>query len=148
MIDNARQEQYLATLSATCIVITSNIPARPPKVTTTRHPEELLLRLSLRTDERNREITVDKNDMEPTLHLKQGLTLLEKVLKFYPMMQEGDKAEVALTQQDWLVLMDFIENPESKELIPEKVQNMRVAIDDRKIHITTDDCEVDVEMGM
>ena len=42
--------------------------------------------------------------MEPSLHLKQGLTLLEKVLKFYPMMQEGDRAEVCLTQQDWLVL--------------------------------------------
>ena len=86
--------------------------------------------------------------MEPSLHLKQGLTLLEKVLKFYPMMQEGEKAEVTLTQQDWLVLMDFIENPESKELIPEKVQGMRVAIDDRIIHITTDDCAVEVEMGM
>ncbi|MGE3801409.1 MAG: hypothetical protein AB7H80_10340 [Candidatus Kapaibacterium sp.] len=86
--------------------------------------------------------------MEPTLHLKQGLTLLEKVLKFYPMMQEGDTSEVALTQQDWLVLMDFIENPESKEFVPENVQSMRVAIDDRLIHITTDDCNVSVEMGM
>ncbi|MCE2502730.1 MAG: hypothetical protein J4G05_01535 [Chlorobi bacterium] len=86
--------------------------------------------------------------MEPTLHLKQGLTLLEKVLKFYPIMQEGDKAEVELTQQDWLVLMDFIENPDSKELIPDKVKNMRVAIDDRLIHIATDDCSVEVEMGM
>ncbi|MCB0710835.1 MAG: hypothetical protein KDD67_00745 [Ignavibacteriae bacterium] len=86
--------------------------------------------------------------MEPTLHLKQGLTLLEKVLKFYPMMQEGDTSEVALTQQDWLVLMDFIENPESKELVPENVKSMRVAIDDRLIHIATDDCNVSVEMGM
>ncbi len=86
--------------------------------------------------------------MEPSLHLKQGLTLLEKVLKFYPMMQEGEKSEVTLTQQDWLVLMDFIENPESKGLVPEKVKNMRVAIDDRIIHITTDDCEIEVEMGM
>lgn len=86
--------------------------------------------------------------MEPTLHLKQGLTLLEKVLKFYPMMQEGDHSEVALTQQDWLVLMDFVENPASKELFPENVSEMVVDRDKRLIHVKTDDCMVDVEMGM
>lgn len=85
--------------------------------------------------------------MEPTLHLKQGLTLLEKVLKFYPMMQEGNKAEVMLTQQDWLVLMDFAENPQSAELKPDQVQEMRVDRAERKIHIVTDDCDVEVEMG-
>lgn len=86
--------------------------------------------------------------MEPTLHLKQGLTLLEKVLKFYPMMQEGDKAEVALTQQDWLVLMDFVENPGAKELLPENVEEMSVDRDSRLIHVKTNDCMVAVEMGM
>ncbi len=86
--------------------------------------------------------------MEPTLHLKQGLTLLEKVLKFYPMMQEGENAEVALTQQDWLVLMDFVENPGSKELYPENVQEMSVDREKRLIHVKTNDCNVEVEMGM
>lgn len=86
--------------------------------------------------------------MEPSLHLKQGLTLLEKVLKFYPMMQEGDRAEVALTQQDWLVLMDFVENPASKELIPEQVKEMLVDREKRVICVKTDDCLVEVEMGM
>ena len=86
--------------------------------------------------------------MEPTLHLKQGLTLLEKVLKFYPMMQEGDRSEVALTQQDWLVLMDFVENPGAKELLPEKVEGMTVDREKRLIHVKTDDCNVEVEMGM
>lgn len=86
--------------------------------------------------------------MEPTLHLKQGLTLLEKVLKFYPMMQEGDKAEVALTQQDWLVLMDFVENPASREMLPANVSEMTVDREKRLIYVQTDDCNVEVEMGM
>lgn len=86
--------------------------------------------------------------MEPTLHLKQGLTLLEKVLKFYPMMQEGDHAEVALTQQDWLVLMDFVENPGAKELFPASVEEMSVDREKRMIHVKTNDCMVDVEMSM
>lgn len=86
--------------------------------------------------------------MEPTLHLKQGLTLLEKVLKFYPMMQEGEKAEVALTQQDWLVLMDFVENPGARELLPENVEEMSVDREQRLIHVKTNDCLVAVEMGM
>ncbi len=86
--------------------------------------------------------------MEPTLHLKQGLTLLEKVLKFYPMMQEGDRAEVALTQQDWLVLMDFVENPGARELLPENVEEISVDREKRLILVKTHDCLVNVEMGM
>lgn len=86
--------------------------------------------------------------MEPSLHLKQGLTLLEKVLTFYPMMQEGKTSEVALTQQDWLVLFDFVQNPESRAITPEAVKEMRVDLDGRIIHVVTEDCDVTVEMGL
>ncbi len=86
--------------------------------------------------------------MDISLHLKQGLTLLEKVLKFYPMLKEGNTAEVALTEQDWLVLMDFIENPQSKEMIPPTVQEMSVDRGKRTIAVTTADCNVAVTMGL
>ena len=86
--------------------------------------------------------------MEPTLHLKQGLTLLEKVLKFYPLVREGDEAEVSLTQQDWLVLLDFVHNPASKELHPAEVKELTASIDDRKIWVVTEDCRVAVVIGM
>ena len=85
--------------------------------------------------------------MEPTLHMKQGLTLLERVLKFYPMMKEGDRSEVVLTEQDWLVLMDFAENPETKTLLPEQVQSLTVDRARRVIDLKTTDCNVDVKMG-
>jgi hypothetical protein len=86
--------------------------------------------------------------MEPTLHMQQGLNLLERVLKFYPLMKEGEKSEVMLTEQDWLVLMDFTENPETKEIIPPQVKEMTVDRRARTIHVKTEDCDVEVKMGM
>ncbi|MEO5931073.1 MAG: hypothetical protein ABIR47_14145 [Candidatus Kapaibacterium sp.] len=86
--------------------------------------------------------------MEPTLHMKQGLGLLERVLQFYPIMREGNAAEVVLTEQDWLVLMDFTENPETKEIIPATVKSMEVDRTSRTINIDTGDCKVAVKMGM
>lgn len=85
--------------------------------------------------------------MEPTLHMKQGLNLLERVLQFYPLMQEGDTASVTLTEQDWLVLMDFTENPETKDIRPSTVKDMTVDRASRTINVTTDDCKVEVKMG-
>lgn len=79
--------------------------------------------------------------------MKQGLNLLERVLQFYPMMQEGGKSEVVLTEQDWLVLMDFVENPEAKEIIPPKVKDIAVDRGSRIINVGTDDCNVEVKMG-
>jgi hypothetical protein len=90
----------------------------------------------------------ESNIMEPTLHMQQGLNLLERVLKFYPIMKEDDRAEVALTEQDWLVLMDFTENPDTKEIYPDQVKEMSVDRAKRTIHVKTDDCDVEVTMGM
>jgi hypothetical protein len=79
--------------------------------------------------------------------MKQGMNLLERVMQFYPLMQEGDTSEVMLTEQDWLVLMDFTENPETKELLPPKIKEMVVDRASRTINIATDDCKVEVKMG-
>jgi hypothetical protein len=79
--------------------------------------------------------------------MKQGLNLLERVMQFYPLMQEGDVSEITLTEQDWLVLMDFTENPETKELLPAKIKEMVVDRASRTINIATDDCKVEVKMG-
>ncbi len=84
--------------------------------------------------------------MEPTLHMKQGLNLLERVLQFYPLMQEGASAQVMLTEQDWMVLMDFTENPEAVEIRPATVQEMTVDRAARTIHVVTGDCDVSVRM--
>lgn len=79
--------------------------------------------------------------------MKQGQNLLDRVLQFYPMMKEGDKADVMLTEQDWLVLMDFAENPEAKDLVPENVKSITVDRASRTINLETPDCTVAVKMG-
>lgn len=85
--------------------------------------------------------------MDVTLHIKQGVSLLERVLSFYPIMQEGDRSTVVLSEQDWLVLMDFIENPETVELYPASVKEMIVDRAVPEIRIRTEDCKVEVKMG-
>ncbi len=86
--------------------------------------------------------------MEPTLHMQQGLNLLNRVLQFYPMMQEGTQSAVVLTEQDWLVLMDFADNPETAGILPEKVTSLAVDRQSRTITMVTPDCTVAVTMGM
>lgn len=85
--------------------------------------------------------------MEANLHLQQGLVLLNRILSFYPIMQNGSTSTVTLSDQDWIVLMDFIENPESAPLKPETVREMSVDRNTREISITTVDCAVKVVMG-
>jgi hypothetical protein len=80
--------------------------------------------------------------------MKQGQTLLNRVLQFYPHVREGDHAVVTLTQQDWLVLMDFAQNPEATELRPENVKGMNVDMSTGTISIPVTDCVVEVKMGM
>ncbi len=85
--------------------------------------------------------------MDTSMHLNQGRTLLDKVLRFYPLMKEGDTADVVLTDQDWMVLMDFSEHPGSKEMLPESVSEVTVDRTTRIIHVKTNDCDVRVKMG-
>jgi hypothetical protein len=79
--------------------------------------------------------------------MQQGLNLLERVLKFYPLMREGNTSSVMLTEQDWMVLMDFTENPQTAEILPANVKEMTVDRTSRTINIKTDDCDVAVKMG-
>jgi hypothetical protein len=80
--------------------------------------------------------------------MQQGQNLLNRVLQFYPHVREGDRAVVTLTQQDWLVLMDFVQNPETAELRPENVGDMTVDMGSGTINVQMPDCIVEVKMGM
>ncbi|MBC8144444.1 MAG: hypothetical protein H7X80_02595 [bacterium] len=86
--------------------------------------------------------------MEPTLHMQQGQGLLNRVLQFYPHVRDGENAVVTLTQQDWLVLMDFAQNPEAAELRPANVKEMTVDMGTGTINVKVVDCVVAVKMGL
>lgn len=85
--------------------------------------------------------------MEPNLHLQQGLILLKRVLEFYPVMREGNVSTVTLSDQDWIVLMDFIGHPDSAPVIPDAVREISFDRETREIAIKTSDCVVKVVMG-
>lgn len=79
--------------------------------------------------------------------MQQGLNLLNRVLQFYPHMREGDRAVVMLTQQDWLVLMDLVQNPDAAEHRPKPVGDMTVDMKTGTINVTVPDCVIEVKMG-
>ena len=80
--------------------------------------------------------------------MQQGQGLLNRVLQFYPHVREGDTAVVTLTQQDWLVLMDFAQNPDAAEMRPASVSDMKVDMGSGTISLRVGDCDVAVKMGM
>ena len=86
--------------------------------------------------------------MDPGLHVKQALNHLNKVLAYYPYVQEGDQATVALTPEDWGVVADalfYMDTP--RELIPAAIRDYRMTDDQRAIELVTDDATVTVEVG-
>jgi hypothetical protein len=79
--------------------------------------------------------------------MQQGQNLLNRVLQFYPFVREGERAVVTLTQQDWLVLMDFAQNPEAVEMRPSNVSDIKVDMGTGTINVVVPDCVVEVKMG-
>ncbi|HLT46231.1 MAG TPA: hypothetical protein VK002_03310 [Rubricoccaceae bacterium] len=87
--------------------------------------------------------------MDPGLHVKQALNHLEKILGYYPYVEEGGEATVALTPEDWHVVADalfYMDTP--REVIPEAITDYRLAEDGAAILLTVaDGTRVTVEMG-
>ena len=84
--------------------------------------------------------------MDPGLHVKQAINHLEKILGYYPMVQEGDTAEVFLTPEDWQVVADamfYMGQP--KDVFPSAIQSYDLNEDDRKILLHVEGCTVEVD---
>ncbi|HCR49077.1 MAG TPA: hypothetical protein DIW24_05580 [Bacteroidetes bacterium] len=64
--------------------------------------------------------------MDVNLHQKKGIEHLAKVLRYYPMVQEGQQAVVGLTREDWHVLCDTLFHMNTpREAIPVEVLSWR-----------------------
>ncbi len=86
--------------------------------------------------------------MDPGLHVKQAVNHLNKVLAYYPYVQEGDCATVALTPEDWQVVADALFRMDTpRSVFPDAIEDYRLADDGRAIELTTADCAITVEMG-
>lgn len=84
--------------------------------------------------------------MDLNLHAKQAINHLERVLGYYPFVQEDGAATVWLTHEDWHVVADLLFNMgDPTDLLPEAILEYGLTEDQRAILIRTDDCEVRIE---
>lgn len=86
--------------------------------------------------------------MDPGLHVKQAINHLNKILSYYPFVQEGDQATVALTPEDWQVVADaMFRMGTPKEVFPDAIEEYALTEDHRAIRLRTADCLITVEAG-
>ncbi|BBM68508.1 hypothetical protein [Rhodothermus marinus] len=85
--------------------------------------------------------------MDPTLHQKQGINHLKRVLSYAPMVAENGRAEVFLTQEDWFVVADTLFRMHTpKELLPPEIQEYRLTDENRVIELVTPELTIEVKM--
>jgi len=84
--------------------------------------------------------------MDPTLHQKQGINHLRRVLDYAPMVASDGAATVHLTVEDWHVVADTLFAMDTPmELMPEPIKSYELVNDNRTIRLHTDDYVIDVD---
>ena len=84
--------------------------------------------------------------MDPSLHQKQGVNHLNRVLQYAPMVADGDEATVHLTTEDWFVVADTLfEMNTPKDMLPDAIQDYRLVNENRTIELVTDEYRIAVE---
>lgn len=85
--------------------------------------------------------------MDPNLHQKQGITHLEKVLQYAPMVANGNEAVVHLTREDWYVVADTLFQMNTpREVLPNSITDYRLTDDHRAIELDTEELQIRLEM--
>lgn len=86
--------------------------------------------------------------MDLNLHQKKGLEHLHKILRYYPMVQEGAQAVVGLTREDWHVLCDTLFHMDiPRDQVPAQVTGWRFSEDGEQMVLEmVDGVQVQVEM--
>lgn len=85
--------------------------------------------------------------MDPTLHQKQGINHMNRVLDYAPFVAEEGRATVHLTPEDWHVVADTLFRMHTpKELLPEAIKSYRLTNQNRTIEFETDTYTIGVEM--
>ena len=85
--------------------------------------------------------------MDPTLHQKQAINHLNKVLNYAPMVAEDGQATVHLTPEDWHVVADALFRMDTpREMLPDAIENFRLTRENTTIELKTDEYVIEVEM--
>ena len=85
--------------------------------------------------------------MDANLHQKQGITHLNKVLQYAPMVAQGKEAVVHLTTEDWYVVADTLFRMNTPvEILPDRIKAFRLRDDHQAIELDTEDLQISIEM--
>lgn len=83
--------------------------------------------------------------MDPTLHQKQAVNHLNKVLNYAPFVAEDGRATVHLTPEDWHVVVDALFKMDTpREMLPEAIQEFRLTRENTTVELTTNEYVIDV----
>jgi hypothetical protein len=78
--------------------------------------------------------------MDPSLHQKQGINHLKRVLSYAPFVAEGGEAEVHLTAEDWHVVADTLFQMNTpRTLLPAEIVDFRMTESFESIELDTAD---------
>jgi hypothetical protein len=86
------------------------------------------------------------SEIPASKHVKMAVKHLNRVLNYAPMVAEGRKATVHLTQQDWQVVADMLFKMDADDAIPEEIEDYGLANENRTITLTTPDYDIDLEI--
>ncbi len=85
--------------------------------------------------------------MDPTLHQKQAVNHLNKVLSYAPMVAEDGQATVHLTPEDWHVVADALFKMDTpREMLPDAIEEYHLTRENSTIELKTDEYVIEVEM--
>lgn len=85
--------------------------------------------------------------MDLNLHMKMGVNHLNRVLGYAPMVEEGGRATVHLTREDWHVVADTLFQMNTpREQLPQAIRDFRLTNDNRTIELQTDEMVIEVEV--
>jgi hypothetical protein len=85
--------------------------------------------------------------MDPTLHQKQGINHLRRVLDYAPFVATDGRATVHLTQEDWWVVADTLFRLNTPpELLPPAIRDFRLTNGDRTIEVDTEGTVIEIDV--
>lgn len=84
--------------------------------------------------------------MDPTLHQKQAVNHLNRVLAYAPAVAEDGEATVHLTAEDWHVVADALFKMNTPdEMLPDEIQGYSLTNENRTIELKTEEYLISLE---
>ena len=84
--------------------------------------------------------------MDPTLHQKQAVNHLNRVLAYAPTVADDGEATVHLTAEDWHVVADALFKMNTPDdMLPDEIKGYSLANDNRTIELKTEEYLISLE---